>query len=228
LLYLINYSYEYTVPDCLNSKQAQTIIPETHLAFWMQWIKWRVLGRRVLSSSISTPTQCGEWMTVMSISYKLWSKIAFPFSYRIQKHVRVGSFYYLKHSRKKKNVTCLHKAYIQSYKMRTWPILMQVQWMLMANTGMYLCTSSYYIFYYITWNKETDYNTEHTCQNNYKTITKYSRTSIYRFSRGWRKQTMNAGKRLIQEASFLTKKVVHCLLLLGRILPQLKIWLFKT
>jgi hypothetical protein len=27
---------------------------------------------------------------------------------------------------------------------------------------------------------------------------------------------------------FLTKKVVHCLLLLGRILPQLKIWLFEA
>jgi len=56
------------------------------------------------------------------------------------------------------------------------------------------------------------------------TTTKYSRTSIYRFSRGWRKQTMNVGKRLIRETTFfLTKKVVHCLLLLGRILPQLKI-----
>jgi len=29
----LNYSYEYTVPDCLNSTQARTIIPETHLAF---------------------------------------------------------------------------------------------------------------------------------------------------------------------------------------------------
>jgi hypothetical protein len=27
---------------------------------------------------------------------------------------------------------------------------------------------------------------------------------------------------------FLTRKVVHCLLLLGRILPQLKMWLFET
>jgi len=45
----------------------------------------------------------------------------------------------------------------------------------------------------------------------------YSRTSIYRFSRGWRKQTMNPGNH------FFNKKVVHCLLLLGRILPQLKI-----
>jgi GTP1/Obg family GTP-binding protein len=48
--------------------------------------------------------------------------------------------------------------------MTTWPVLMQVQRMLTANTGMYLCSSSYYIFYYITWNKETDYNTEHICQ----------------------------------------------------------------
>ena len=36
--------------------------------------------------------------------------------------------------------------------------------------------------------------------------TKYSRTSIYRFSRGWRKQTMNAGKRLIRETTFFNKK----------------------
>jgi hypothetical protein len=35
----------------------------------------------------------------------------------------------------------------------------------------------------------------------------YSRTSIYRFSRKWRKQAMNAGKRLILETTFLTKKV---------------------
>ena len=34
----------------------------------------------------------------------------------------------------------------------------------------------------------------------------YSRTSIYRFSRGWRKQTMNAGKRLIRETTFFNKK----------------------
>ena len=33
---------------------------------------------------------------------------------------------------------------------------------------------------------------------------KYSGTSIYRFSRGWRKQTMNAGKRLIRET------ITHC------------------
>jgi hypothetical protein len=33
---------------------------------------------------------------------------------------------------------------------------------------------------------------------------------------------MNAGKRLIRETIFFNKKVVHCLLLLGRILPQLK------
>ena len=58
----INYSYKYRVPDCLNSKQAQTVIPETHLAFWMQWIKWRVFGRCIFSSSISTPTQCDGWM----------------------------------------------------------------------------------------------------------------------------------------------------------------------
>jgi hypothetical protein len=57
----------------------------------------------------------------------------------------------------------------------------------------------------------------------------YSGTSIYRFSRGWRKQTMNAEKRSIRETTFfLTKKVVHCLLLLGGILPQLKIWIFET
>ena len=62
-----------------------------------------------------------------------------------------------------KNVTCLHKTYMQSYNMRTWPILMQVQQMLMANTGMYLCNSSYYILYYITWNKETDDNTKYIC-----------------------------------------------------------------
>jgi hypothetical protein len=62
----LNYSYEYTVPDCLNSTQARTIIPETHLELWMQWIKWRMLGRCVLSSSISTPTQCNGWMTVTS------------------------------------------------------------------------------------------------------------------------------------------------------------------
>ena len=34
----------------------------------------------------------------------------------------------------------------------------------------------------------------------------YSRTSIYCFSRGWRKQTMNAGKRLIRETTFFNKK----------------------
>jgi hypothetical protein len=32
----------------------------------------------------------------------------------------------------------------------------------------------------------------------------YSGTSMYRFSKGWRKQTMNAGKRLIRET------VTHC------------------
>lgn len=62
----LNYSYEHTVPGCLNSTQARTVIPETHLAFWMQWIKWWVLGGCVLSSSISTPTQCDGQMTVMS------------------------------------------------------------------------------------------------------------------------------------------------------------------
>jgi hypothetical protein len=56
----------------------------------------------------------------------------------------------------------------------------------------------------------------------------YSEISIYHFSREWRKQTMNVGKRLIRKTNFLTKKVIHCLLLLGRILPQLKIWLFET
>ena len=35
-----------------------------------------------------------------------------------------------------------------------------------------------------------------------KQFSLYSRTSIYRFSRGWRKQTMNAGKRLIRETTF--------------------------
>jgi hypothetical protein len=52
----------------------------------------------------------------------------------------------------------------------------------------------------------------------------YSVLSIYRFSGKWRKQSMNAGKREIRKNHFfLTKKVAHCLLLLGRILPQLKI-----
>ena len=37
----------------------------------------------------------------------------------------------------------------------------------------------------------------------------YSRTSIYRFSRGWRKQTMNAGKRLIWETVTHCKKITH-------------------
>jgi hypothetical protein len=51
----------------------------------------------------------------------------------------------------------------------------------------------------------------------------YSELSIYRFSRKWRKQTMNVRKRKIRKATFcLTKKVLHCLLLHGRILPQLK------
>jgi len=36
---------------------------------------------------------------------------------------------------------------------------------------------------------------------------KYSRTLIYRFSRGWRKQTMNAGKQLIRETTFVNKKI---------------------
>jgi hypothetical protein len=39
---------------------------------------------------------------------------------------------------------------------------------------------------------------------------------------------MNAEKRLIRKTTFLTKKVISCLFLLGRILPQLKIKLFKT
>jgi len=38
-------------------------------------------------------------------------------------------------------------------------------------------------------------------------IRKYSRTSIYCFSRGWRKQTMNGGKRLIREITFFFKKI---------------------
>jgi hypothetical protein len=51
----------------------------------------------------------------------------------------------------------------------------------------------------------------------------YSRILIYHFSREWRKQMMNMGKLLIRKTTFfLTKTVVHCLLLLGRILPQLK------
>jgi len=37
-------------------------------------------------------------------------------------------------------------------------------------------------------------------------IRKYSRTSIYCFSRGWRKQTLNVGKRLIRETTFFNKK----------------------
>ena len=37
----------------------------------------------------------------------------------------------------------------------------------------------------------------------------YSGTSIYRFSRGWRKQTMNAGKRSIRETITHCKYVVH-------------------
>jgi len=32
-LHLVGCILQYTVPDCLNSTQAQTIIPETHLAF---------------------------------------------------------------------------------------------------------------------------------------------------------------------------------------------------
>jgi hypothetical protein len=56
----------------------------------------------------------------------------------------------------------------------------------------------------------------------------YGVLSIYRFSREWRKRSMNVGKREIGNTNFLTKKVVHCLLLLGRILPQLKIRLFET
>ena len=37
----------------------------------------------------------------------------------------------------------------------------------------------------------------------------YSRTSIYRFSRGRRKQTMNMGKRLIQETITHCEKITH-------------------
>jgi hypothetical protein len=51
----------------------------------------------------------------------------------------------------------------------------------------------------------------------------YSGISIYHFSREWRKQTMNMGKRLIRKTTFFYKKVVHCPLLFGRILLQLKI-----
>jgi hypothetical protein len=43
-------------------------------------------------------------------------------------------------------------------------------------------------------------------QRNSAKMHEYSRTSIYRFSRGWRKQTMNAGKRLIRETTLFNKK----------------------
>ena len=45
-----------------------------------------------------------------------------------------------------------------------------------------------------------------TSQSHCSQVHIYSRTSIYRFSRGWRKQTMNAGKRLIRETTFFNKK----------------------
>jgi hypothetical protein len=50
-------------------------------------------------------------------------------------------------------------------------------------------------------------NTIHNRLTHTSQITdKYSGTSIYRFSRGWRKQMMNAEKRSIRETTFLTKK----------------------
>jgi hypothetical protein len=42
-------------------------------------------------------------------------------------------------------------------------------------------------------------------------------------NRRWMRENDQSGKLLFKQ-----KKVVHCLLLLGRILPQLKIWLFET
>jgi hypothetical protein len=53
----------------------------------------------------------------------------------------------------------------------------------------------------------------------------YSELSIFRFWSERRKWTKNVRK---WKTTFLMKKVVHCHLLHGRILPQLKIWLFKT
>jgi hypothetical protein len=39
-----------------------------------------------------------------------------------------------------------------------------------------------------------------------KSEAKYSGISIYRFSREWRKQTMNMGKRLTRKTTFFNKK----------------------
>jgi hypothetical protein len=43
-----------------------------------------------------------------------------------------------------------------------------------------------------------------TCPVSYAHNFNYSGTSIYRFSRGWRKETMNAGEQLIW------KTITHC------------------
>jgi hypothetical protein len=47
--------------------------------------------------------------------------------------------------------------------------------------------------------KEAFINSIHYSGTGCVKIVEYSGNSIYRFSRGWRKQTMNAGKRLIRE-----------------------------